>query len=803
MKYKTCVHCGLECNHGLEMWNDKAFCCSGCLSVYQLLNENKLSSYYKIEEKPGINVESPKAKNHFAFLDQEEIADKIFSFREKNMCSVKFHIPSIHCSSCIWLLENLRVLNNAIIKSHVNFTKKEVEISFDKDKISLRQLAELLSSIHYIPEINLDSLEKKEPKKDNLSLLYKIGISGFCFANIMLLSLPEYLPGKDFLEREFKDFFGMMNFMIALPVFFYCSQDFFLSAIKSLKHKIINIDLPISLGIVSLFTQSTYSIFFTSQPGYMDSLCGLVFFLLIGRWYQNRTYQALSFERDYKSYFPIAVNKLVNGQEVNIPIDKIKIGDILLIRNNELIPVDAILKSDNANIDYSFVTGEAQPIEKQLSEKVFAGGKQIGTAIEIIVEKQVEQSRLTQLWNEYDNKDKSQLDTISNITSKYFTITILLIAFGASMFWFFIDTQKAIYAFTSVLIVACPCALALSSPFTLGNSMSMMGRYKFYLKSASVIERLNSITSIVFDKTGTLTYVDSVNINYTGKNLSIENKEALKSLTKNSSHIFSKSIHTLFNKNESFAISHYKEITGKGITATIKGKKYKLGSEKFISNTSTKASNSEVHLSVDDIEIGVFSIQNKYRTGLKPLINNLGKKYKLHVLSGDNDSERENISKIFPERSILNFGKTPEEKLKYVEDLQNKGESVLMIGDGLNDAGALKASDVGISIAENIHNFSPACDAILNSKEFINLQKFLNIAKNSITIVKISYAISIAYNIIGISFAVQGILSPIIAAVLMPISSVSVVAFTKIATNYIVKKEIKDKIKPNLVAQLN
>jgi Cu+-exporting ATPase len=796
-KNQICVHCGDDCGAHPVMWDEKPFCCNGCSTVYQILHENELCTYYNFESNPGIKIEAGKYKEKFAFLDDQEIAEQLYEFSEGNIRKVNFYIPSIHCSSCIWLLEHLSILNQGVIKSMVNFVKKEVSITFSCNEISIRELAELLSSIHYIPEITLDKLQEKENEDVNRKLLYKIGIAGFCFGNIMLLSLPEYVPGHEYLETHFKEFFGMMNFILVLPVFLYSGSDYLKSALKALRHKFINIDVPISLGILMLFVQSSIEIFTGTGSGYMDSLTGLIFFLLIGKWYQSRTYQALSFERDYRSYFPVAVSKMDKGVEVSTPIEKLKKGDIILIRNQELIPADSILTKGEAQIDYSFVTGESKPVFKESGDSIFAGGKQMGAAIELTIEKDVIQSRLTQLWNQFDDgaSSSTRLNSLIDQISKYFTIVIIGIAVFAGLFWLLNDSTKALFAFTSVLIVACPCALALSAPFALGNSMRLMGRLGIYLKSSDVIEKLNSITTIVFDKTGTITQADEVKIDFVGESLSEEDQTAIKSLTRHSTHILSSSLYEYYKNIIPETVIDYKELPSMGISGTVNGRKIKLGSSKFIheGETETSSLSTEIYLSVDGHIKGHFTLSNQYRSGLSELIDRLAPKFDLHILSGDNDSEMENLKQIFPSETVIRFNQSPNAKLEYIQKLKKENKSVLMIGDGLNDAGALKSSDVGISIADDIYHFSPACDAILEASKFQQLQNFLKISSQSIQIVKLSFVLSFIYNLVGLYFAVQGVLSPIVAALLMPISSISVVAFATFTTNYIAKsKENQD-----------
>lgn len=765
--------------------------------MYELLNEKKLTQYYSIQAAPGVKLENEhiQSEEKFAYLDLEEIKNKLLDFSDSGISKIRFFIPAIHCASCIWLLENLHTLHNGVIQSSVNFPKKEVSITFHEEKISLRQLVELLASIHYVPEISGQNLDKNPNRKASNSLLIKIGIAGFSFLNAMLYHFPQYLPGSENLESGFRLVFGWLSFVLSLPVLFYCANDYFLSAYKSLKKKIISIDLPIALGLITLFVQSSFELISDQGIGYFDSLTGLVFFLLVGKWYQSITYEALTFERTYKSYFPVAVTKITDNKNTTIPLDELKAGDRILVRNQELIPADATIAKGNASIDYSFVTGESIPVSKNTGDFVFAGGRQIGSAIELLIQKEVEQSYLTQLWNQdqkTDHESKS-MSSVINKVSQYFTIVIISIALGAAIYWNFADPSKALFAFTSVLIIACPCALALTIPFTFGSTMRQFGRKGFYLKNSDVIERLYKIKTVVFDKTGTITHSQSTKVDFKGKKLNGEQLQLIKSVVFHSTHPLSKTINNAIKTDHQFEVVNFKEIPSLGITGMVNNQQVNIGSKYFVTGdqSETKELKTQVWISINNKTVGHYQFENNYREGLAETISQLKTRFELHLISGDNESERENLLPLFHDHAKLNFNQSPTDKLEYVRNLQKNGEDVLMIGDGLNDAGALSESKVGVVIADNIYNFTPACDAILKADKFASLQRFIQFSKTSMKIVWYSFLISFLYNLVGISFAVQGSLSPIIAAILMPLSSVTVVAFASFSVNLSSKNKLR------------
>ena len=780
---ENCFHCGQEIEKDRIFFDEKAFCCNGCKSVYEILNANNLGNFYELNKNSGIRPDENLSQ--FDYLDTPEIFEKVVDFSEGNTSVVTFKIPVIHCSSCIWLLESLQDLNTNIRYSQVNFTKKTLQVSFNQNELPLSELAKFLTNLGYKPVISLETADKKEAAVDR-SLTIKVAVAGFAFGNAMMFAFPEYLntgSSVDFWLEEFAPFFRFLTFLLSIPVVVYSASDYYKSAWFGLKNKIVNIDVPIVLGILVLFFRSVYEIATNYGPGYFDTLCGLLFFMLLGKIFQKRTYSALSYDRDYKSFYPIAVTKVdFGGQQQNILLSDIKVGDRILVRNQEIIPVDAVLINGEGNIDNSFITGESATITKNPGDKIFAGGKQIGSILELEVIKTVNQSYLTQLWNkEAFRKEELGLDTLVNQISKYFTFIILGITLLAGIYWYQIDFEKMFQVVSAILIVACPCALALSTPFTMGHIMRILGRNKMYVKDAHTIEKMAKIDTLVFDKTGTITYNKKANISFEGKEIAEFDLKNIKSLLKNSNHPLSKSLYEFLEvQDEYLPIENFKETAGKGYEATVRGKVYKIGSAKF-THQEAKSLETAVYLERDGEFLGKYIFKNEYRDGLAEMATEL-KDYKIHVLSGDNSSEEKTLKNLIPNITEMRFSQSPEDKLEYIKSLQDQGKKVAMLGDGLNDAGALKQSNLGIAIADDTNSFTPSSDVIMNGGVLTKLHDYFALTKDAMIIVKLTFGISFLYNVVGLTAAVLGEMSPLFAAILMPLSSISVVAFTSLST---------------------
>ena len=784
-KEKTfCYHCGDTCLNLDIFIDDKFFCCSGCKTVYEILNQSGLDNYYAYEmdkrKRGGAN------KEKYEFLESPQIEEKLLDFKIGDKSQIIIDLPDIHCSACLYLLENIYKINPAILESKVNFLKKEATILFDNQNISLRSLSELLDAIGYPPNFNLSSIQEKK-KVNNRSLYFKLAAAGFAFGNVMLFAFPDYLSAST-LDHKTREFLSYISLILS-PLVLYAGFDFFKSAWQGLKVKHINVDLPLSIGIVALFVRSAFEILTGTGMGYIDSLTGLIFFLLIGKVFQKKTYDRLSFENDFSSYFPLSV-EVLNREKKYFALTELKAGDRIVLKNGDIIPSNSILFSEKAFIDYSYVSGEAKLVEVSKGEKVFAGGRIVGSLINVDLISNFDKEHLNKIWLGDKKEDKyNVLSHLSDNAAKRFTFLIVLLSIASFIYWYNIDSHTAWDAFTAVLIIACPCALALTTPFTYGTAVRILASKGFFIKEAYTIETISRTRQIVFDKTGTLTDTKNSVVEYIGKEIKSEYLQIIKSGVENSNHPLSK---ILFNflSIEKTEIDSFEEITGKGIIVSSGNDTIRIGSKNWLGFDEVKAVNeSSVVIEINGKYFGYFVFKQTYRNGIFQTIENLKKSATIFMLSGDNNSEEEFLRKELGKEVELKFNTLPDDKYKYINKLKNSKFTTIMIGDGLNDSGALKNADVGISVSNDSSSFTPGSDAIIDGNKLSKFDSFLGFIKSTRKIVIASFVISFLYNVVGLSFAVSGNLSPLVAAILMPLSSISIVLFTTIST--IVSSKLK------------
>lgn len=801
---QTCAHCGTCCATSAFRTGERYFCCAGCRAVFELLTESGLGEFYELNQTAGVRVGAAAGSDRFKFLDEPTVCERLVDFADVRLTRVTFHVPAIHCIACVWLLENLFRLNPAIGQSRVNFPRKEASLAFDPAKVKLSEVVTLLASLGYEPELKFSDLERPT-NRTSRRLWLQIAFSGFAFGNAMLFSIATYLGLDAFSGPTFRHLVGWISLVLALPVVTYSALDYWRSAWISLRQRLLNIDVPIAAGVLAIFAQSTYEIAIGRGEGYFDSLCGLIFFLLLGKLFQQKTYDRLAFDRDYKSFFPLSVTRKNGRTEEQVALAQLATGDRLVLRNGELIPADARLLEGPALIDYSFVTGESEPVEKKAGDYLYAGGRQMGSAIEVETVKAVSQSYLTSLWNQDAfRKDKAAaFNALTNDYSQRFTKIVIAIALGAAVFWAWANPALSLKAFTSVLIVACPCALALAAPFALGTAQRVLGRRQVYLKNPYVLETLAQVDAVVFDKTGTLTAAGAGSVAWQGVPLSEAEERWLYSMTRHSTHPLPVRIGEAITR-EHFPepVRSFLETAGCGMEGSVAGHEIWMGSATWIASrniavpAALKSDGSFVHVAVDGKYRGAFVLASALRPDADSLIRKLSAHYDLALLSGDNERERERFTSLFGAKARLEFNQSPLNKLSFIRQLQQSGKSVMMVGDGLNDAGALKQSDVGVAVAENVTAFSPASDIIMAAGRVPQLASVLRFSKQSVRVVRGAFLISAVYNVVGIAIAASGHLSPVVCAILMPVSSVTVVAFACGVTTWLGRGLDREKVRP-------
>ena len=679
-------------------------------------------------------------------------------------------LPDMHCAHCVKSIENLPQHLEGVWRAEVNFPQKSVRVEYDANHVEPSDIESLFRTMGFPP------LPSEAPSNAPMrALVGRLAVAGFAFGNVMMMSLADYVGGAAFLESGFVAGFKVWSMVLAIPVVAYSAAPFFRRAWAGIRRGRLNLDLPVALGIVTLATQSLTM----EGLGYFDSLTGLVFFLLLGQWYQAMSHTRLLREKGLEEWLPLHVTHVAKtGRTKLVPLAELSPGMRILMHHGEVIPADGVLSGTrDAILDRAFLSGESLPQTVGQGSPLSAGERNAGQALEMVVTRRVDQSDLMRMWHsEAFQKDlRSSLSTPIDAVAQHFTWAVLALA-ALGWFWWWPQTAMAWNVFAAVLIVACPCALALSIPFAYGATARHLGQYGFFLKHSEVMERFAQIKHVVFDKTGTLTTSDRFSVTWhpAGEDDADALATAL-TLSQQSAHPISRALVEWGKRHGTQQeLSDFEEIHGHGLVGRVGGRTWALGSASFTGSTDPDgAPGTWIHLTCDAQLRGRFFLSRPLRPGIEHQLQALkGAGYTLHLLSGDGPGEAARFEPWFG-RENMHFRQTPQAKMAFVERLQDDG--VAMVGDGLNDAGALRKATLGVAVADELYAFTPSADALVDAPHLANLAHAMTLAKKARNTVKVLLGISAVYNVVGLAFALQGWLTPLVAAVLMPASSLTVV----------------------------
>ena len=779
-----CAHCQEPCVDDVYHNSvSQVFCCLGCREVHAILSQAGLTGVYSIPDSP---LPKANSKNHSRdILKDPALVKDLLDLSSEKLHRIRLKLPAIRCAACLWLLEKLGVLLPGILQSRLNFGKQELSLAWDPLVTDLFSIVSLLDRLGYPPDLNMGH-NKSSANREYKTGMLEIGVAGFCFGNIMLLAFPEYLSrlSSETVDPALASFFLLLQTGLSLPVMALALKTWGKVFFRPLPYQ--SLDLPIIIGILVIYLVSMYQILWMGISGYLDSLSGLVFFLLLGRRVQEISYDRLIFDRDYQDWLPLGVDVISGTQIQATPVSKVVVGDKIRIQHQAILPCDATLVSHEALFDFSFITGEQEPVPLNKDALVFAGAKVLSSQAEFLVHKAVSQSYLSSIWSE-NQKQKAKTIGMQDSIAKNFSPALILLATLGFVFWLPEGFGKAIMVFSSVLIVACPCALALATPIGLGLGVRKLASLGLFLRDTNALEQLLKVRSCVLDKTGTLTQALGSEIEVIYGKISADTGPVFRSLAQCSSHPLSRRIVDWLKDYPELEVQNFIEVPGSGISGLINSQTATLGALNFVNPTaSSRFPEGSLMLQHGDTEI-VIQFKPLLRPGILRMLQSLSAKFPIYLLSGDRVSQAKVFSGVFSEDRIF-MSQTPIMKREFVNRLTQTGNSPLVIGDGLNDTGAFAESQCSLAVIEKSGSLFPTADGIIASEMLHYLPQMLNLAQKHHLIIRTSLFISLFYNIIGLSFALSGLLEPVVCAILMPVSSLSVAIFSAILSSIFYKR---------------
>ncbi len=820
-----CFHCGQAIPIGdlvLRPIKDveQEFCCHGCAGVCEVIHEAGLQSFYRRTPEGELLSPPPPPNKDAIFYDHDEVQSQFV----KNLTQIREIVlmsDAIHCPACIWLIERSLARFEGILLAKVNFTNKRIKLRWDNNKIKLSQIIHELNRVGYDATPYDSTASEEAYRKANRKLLYRLGYAGFAMMNVMWFSVALYFGADE--DPVFRQYFHWLGFLLATTVIVYSAKPFFTGAWASFKAKTVGMDTSIALGILTTYFYSVWVTLDVNHSGevYFDTMVDFVFLLLIGRYleiiYRNK---AVDSSRRLMGLQAKVARQIVTGEgEKIVPVRTLLQGDRVFVKPGEKFPVDGSIVKGQSSVNEAMLTGESREVFKKQGSNVSAGTLNLDGAVQVEVTAIMQDTMLGKIVAMVEDAQgsKSPIQCMTDKIMPWFVAIVLVLAALSFTFWIFnADLEKAIIVATAVLIITCPCALGLATPMATAVASGLSAQNGILIKNGAVLEILNNVTHFVFDKTGTLTKgkMEVKSIQITASQDKMHVLQQIASIEEHSEHSLAQSItlHILEEypefKNNLLDISDFKSYSGKGVTASVGGKNFHIGTAVWLESTGIKMPKSWVNsadeagkmgqtsvwVAKDNKIVSMILLEDELRANALELITRLKAQNKTVILlTGDRKLVANSVAEQLGGMEVI-AEVLPSDKNAVIRKLQQDGSLVAMIGDGVNDAPALVRSDVGIALGSGTDVSTESADVVLLSNELLAVDTIVGLSARTIKTIKQNMSISLAYNIMFVPLAMVGLLTPIIAAITMPISSLIVIG------NAV---RIRTFFKPKKIAQRN
>lgn len=781
-----CTHCQSEITHTLLKDEAGVFCCLGCQKVYHILNQSEFKTYHQLLElqdsKPPKARKSPKYQEYVQEWMKEDRWRQEGVWKGETQ-TLELSCDEIHCAACTWLLEKQFAQQKGVHSIHVDFVHGRVKLGYKPEEIKIQSLLSQSAQLGY----PLRFETKASTNKIQKSTLIRIATSGAVMMNVMTFSYGGYFSLEGGMDLEWKNLFAILSAILNIPVVTYCSWPFYKKAYQGLKHGVLHMDLPISLGIILAYLLSVYLTFEGGHP-YFDSVSGLVFFLLVGRWFSQSFERWLTPDpRWFQNQIPNKLEKFNGTGWEYVSLNDLNPGEQFRLPPEQILPIQSRMLSEESQFDSAWMTGESQAKRYQKSDIIPSGYRNLGGSLEFEAQESYSDSTLYLMQNEWLNqsKEENSKNIINEKIVPYFVFGVLILSLlrGVQAYLGSDAWGYAIQEATVVLIISCPCALALSKPISLGMTMKRARDLGYLLKTGVVLEQLKQIDTVIFDKTGTLTWTwhPVQKWKWTVENQDLQNKakSILKSLCERSVHPYALSLKEELGEFATVPMDHYEEIPGLGIRCEIDSQQWSFQSRRSIEMGESIYDEYQNALLFGDQIIAYVQFESSIRPQVTSMINRLKvRNIKVHLLSGDTDQSVIGFANAV---GIENYQSqcSPQEKSQYCLDLQTQGTQVLAIGDGMNDTLLLKQADLSVVVQGGHYQVDDQTDIMSMGRDGESLDKLLSLPRTLEQATKRAYLMSLAYNVGVLSFAFMGFVAPLVAAIAMPISTLSVVAIIK------------------------
>lgn len=778
----NCFHCLEPIPKGIslsiEFENEtKPMCCLGCQAVAEAIIDQGMSDYYKYRTESAGKVQElvPEQIKMFQSYDDEDIQSE-FLTKQGDIAEILLSVEGISCAACAWLIEKQLLNLGHVVRVDVNTSTYRAMIKWDQSALKLSTIIESLARIGYRAYPFQQDHEEQQKKQTAKSYVRRLGVAGLMTMQVMMFAFAMYFGMFSGMDEDFEQYFRWISFVLATPVILYSALPFLTSAIRGLKAKQLNMDLPVSLAIFGAYAASSWATLFETGEVYFESICMFTFLLLLGKYLEFRArLKASEFTANLQKLLPLTA-RLVNDKEEIIAAKRLKLNDKVMIKAGETIPADGLLLNGKTTVDEAMMTGEHAAVSKQTGDQVYAGTVNHDGVITISVN-QIGQDTLINQIVRLQHQALTSRPKIAEITDKvaqWFVACLLIFASITAFSWYHIDPEQAFWITIAVLVATCPCALSLAIPTALTCAVAKLTQQGVLIKQSHVLETLTKVTNIAFDKTGTLTEgkFTLLDTKLIDTNYPLDSVYSIaKALESYSEHPISKAFLEL--KVAPVSLQHVEIKTGKGITAQWQGRTVAIGKANWLCDV--QALEYDVFLYIDNQVVAAFKLQDKIRDRAEATLNELrDNNLDLQVLTGDpSNAGKELVHSLGI--SNIQTGCSPADKQNVVEKLAAKGKIIAMVGDGVNDSPVFNSAHLSIAMASGADISKNTADVVLLNSELNAIGGLFDTAKLTRRVIKQNLAISLCYNGSILPLAAMGLVPPWVAVIGMSASSLIVI----------------------------
>ncbi len=788
----VCSHCGLAVPQGLiEPGAPLQFCCAGCRVVYDTIHACGLDSFYRLKQIAGETLQpaQPTGSRYEAY-DASEFASLYVTSPADGLCSIELLLEGVNCSACVWLVEKLPDVLPGVFEARLNMRSASVRVTWDPQVVKLSQISRTLDRLGHPPHPAKGQTRKTLERRESRRMLIHIGIAGALMGNIMLIALAMYAGDLSGMDSSYRTFFRWLSVALGVVSLAWPGMTFFTSSWRALRNRTINLDVPIALALLAGGVAGVANVVLGRGEIYFDSLAVLVFLLLVGRFMQYRQHRRADAALELMfSMTPTSCRVVQDGRIVEVPVEAVRRGQIVEVPSGELLPADGTVVEGRSAVNQALLTGESVPVDVTPGSRVHAGSLNTGQTLRIEVECVGEHTRVGKLMRlvEAGVQDKPQIVRIADKVGFWFLPAVCVVSAIVFAAWCFVGLSQAIDHTVALLIVTCPCVLGLATPLTLAVAIGRLSKQKILIKSATALETLSSGGRILLDKTGTITEGSPRVARFVGDD---GLKGLVAELEKHSKHPVGKALYNAFGSYElsgrlRATILNLTDRHDGGISATVDGKLVELGSPSFMRGRVQDLSDldltiadldaageTSVIVAIDGVVRGIIGLRDEPRSDSLAAVKWMDRYgWSPAILSGDRPAV---VRAIAHEVGIDQFSTTalasPEEKLRIVKR-STQVQKTAMVGDGVNDAAALAAADVGIAVAGGAEASLSAADVYIAEPGLMPIADLLRMSRHTMRVIRRNLVISLSYNILAGALAAAGIMHPMLAAIIMPLSA--------------------------------